>query len=895
MIKNIIFSIVISSVILAKGYSAQTVSTGKLTEYPKFESKFISARDVCVWVPDGYSTKEKYDVIYMHDGQMLFDANTTWNKQEWKIDEVAGKLIKEGKIRNSIVVAVSNIPETRYGDFLPQKTLNYLPKGTNVPKDIVWNADNYLRFLVEEVKPFIDRNYSTNRSKEHTFVMGSSMGGLISLYALCEYPDVFGGAGCVSTHVPMVMSKTLPNSKADIWAEAFRKYLSENLPEANSRRIYMDRGDQTLDRFYPEYQDALDSLMIEKGWESPQWISKVFPGAAHMETDWALRLRYPLQFLLGNEKKEAVERVDPLFWWSGMKNPELQIMVSGYNIADYTVSVDYPGVKLVSVHPMESPNYLIAYLDVRNAKPGKFKLEFRKGKKKLEYEYELKERTGKPEERIGFSSEDVVYLLMPDRFANGNEKNDRIQMTYPYITDRNNLGARHGGDIEGLINNLPYLDTLGITSIWTTPVLENDMGEMSYHGYAATDYYRIDPRLGTNDDYVRLASEMHKRGMKLIMDMVFNHCGSKHQWVEDMPMRTWFNNFDKKVYTNHNKGAFYDPYVADIEIYEMTDGWFVDTMADMNQKNSFLADYLIQNSIWWIEYAKLDGIRQDTYPYPDMEMMKKWCDAVMTEYPNMNIVGEILITNPVGTAFWQMGNKLNPMETGLKSVMDFHLQSIATKAFNEETTWNTGLQRIFEHFSLDFCYPDINNVMRLLENHDVDRFLNSAPDNLNAYKQAVTILLTVPGIPQLFYGQEILVSGTTQEKGFEGIRPDMPGGWMGDKVNVFTGEGLSDMQKEAYGFMKTLLQWRKGNKVISEGSMKHFMPRNGIYVYERRYGDRNVVVFMNGVSKESSIELGHYKEILDGKKSGRDVITGRTVTLEDILKMKSKEILVLEL
>lgn len=597
----------------------------------------------------------------------------------------------------------------------------------------------------------------------------------------------------------------------------------------------------------------------------------------------------------GDEQKESVSRIDPLFWWTGMKNPELQLMVYGYNIAEYSLSVDYSGVKIKSVHPMESPNYMVVYLDVKDAKPGKFTLNFCKGRKTLKYDYELKARVGAPEDRIGFGSEDVVYLLMPDRFANGDETNDRLKMKYPYITDRNNRGARHGGDIAGIIENLPYLDTLGITTIWTTPVLENDMGEMSYHGYAATDYYKIDPRLGTNEDYARLASEMHKRGMKLIMDMVFNHCGSRHPWVIDPPMKDWFNNYDCKVYTNHNKGAYYDPYVADVEKYEMTDGWFVDTMADMNQRNNILADYLIQNSIWWIEYAQLDGIRQDTYPYPDVEMMKRWCDAVMSEYPNMNIVGEILITNPIGTAFWQRGSKLNPVDTGLKSVMDFHLQSIATKAFNEETSWNTGLQTIFEHFSLDFCYPDIYNVMRLYENHDVDRFLHTDPENLGAYKQAVAVLLTVPGIPQLFYGQEILFSGTTIKHGYEGIRPDMPGGWKGDKVNVFKAEGLTNMQKEAYQFMKTILQWRKGNYVISKGTMKHFMPRNGIYVYERRCDDKSVVVILNGVSTDNELLLEHYKEILGDKRSGRDVITGRTVTFDRILKLSPKEVLILEL
>lgn len=871
------------------------VQTGRLVEHRMFQSDYISPRDVCVWLPADYSSGKKYDVLYMHDGQMLFDASTTWNGQEWQVDEIVGRLIRENKIKPCIVVAVSNISSTRYGDYFPQKSLQYLPQGTPIADGVTFNADNYLRFLVEEVKPFVDRTYSTNKGVEHTCVMGSSMGGLISLYALCEYPDIFGGAGCLSTHVPMVLSNTLPNSQADVYAKAFRDYLAKHLPRANSRLIYMDRGDATLDAFYPTYQDALDSLMKAKGWQMPSWTSRVFPGAAHTETDWAARLATPLLFLMGNRKTESVEKVEPTFWWTGMKNPRLQLMIYGNNIASFTPSIDYPGVTVESVHPLESPNYLFVYLQVGQARPGKFNIRFTNGKKNLNYEYELKERTGRPEERKGFDSSDAIYLLMPDRFANGDETNDRLPMTYPYVTDRKQMGARHGGDLAGLIQHLDYLDTLGITAVWTTPVLENDMGEMSYHGYAATNYYQVDPRLGTNEDYVRLAEAMHGRDMKLIMDMVFNHCGSKHPWMIDPPMRSWFNTPDGDVFTNHNKTVFLDPYASDVEKTEMTDGWFVESMPDLNQRNSFLADYLIQNSIWWIEYAKLDGIRQDTYPYPDGDMMTRWCKEVMDEYPNMNIVGEVLVTNPLGTAYWQQGNRFNPKNTGLKSVMDFHLQAIASKAFHEETTWNTGLQTIFEHFAYDGCYADVYNVMRLYENHDVDRFLPEPPKDLNAYKQAVTVLLTVPGIPQIFYGQEMLFNGTTQKFGFEGIRPDMTGGWKEDEKSLFVAEGRTPMQQEAYTFMRTLLQWRKGSEVIARGSMKHFMPRNGIYVYERAWQGRQVLVVLNGVSRDNELSLNHYREVIGDKRTGVDVITGKTVELKDMLKLSPKEVLVLEL
>lgn len=873
----------------------QTVSSGKLVEYPNFKSSIVAPRDVFVWLPSDYSAKKKYDVLYMHDGQMLFDANYTWNKQEWGIDEVVGKLLDEKRINPCIIVGVANIPATRYEDYFPQKALKYLP-AENIPEDAHFNADNYLRFLVEEVKPFMDKEYSTNKGVEHTFVMGSSMGGLISLYAICEYPNVFGGAACLSTHVPMVLSNDKAiKEKADEWSAAFRDYLSEHLPQSNSRRIYMDRGDATLDAFYPPYQDELDKLMCRKGWSEPMWVSKVFPGAGHLEEDWRKRLDNPLQFLMGNEKMEKVERVEPAFWWCGMKNTQLQLMVYGTNIATYKPVINQTNVVLKSVHPMESPNYLILYLDIKNARPGKFPIDFVKGKNKLKYIYELKERQGKGEDKIGFDSSDVVYLLMPDRFANGDESNDRIKMKYPYTVNREDISARHGGDLAGIIQHLDYLDSLGVTAIWTTPVLENDMGEGSYHGYASTDYYKIDSRLGTNEDYAHLVEIMHQRGMKMIMDMIFNHCGSNHQWMIDKPMRDWFNNPFKYVQTNHNKTTFFDPYASDIDRLEMTDGWFVPTMPDLNQRNRYVADYLIQNSIWWIEYANLNGIRQDTYPYSDSEMMERWCKEIFEEYPNLNIVGEVMITNSTGTAYWQQKNAFNKQaNTKLKSVMDFHLQSIASKAFHDETSWNTGLQLIFEHLAYDFCYPDINNVMRLFENHDTDRFLLEVPTNLNAYKQGIVLLLTIPGIPQLYYGQELLMTGNTKID-FGYIRPDMTGGWKEDIYSLFEVSGRTAMQQESFDFMKKLLQWRKGNEIISKGKMKHFMPRNNVYVYERSYNGKSVLVIMNGVSETINVELEHYKEVLDGKKKAKDVLTDRVVQLVDKLFLEPKGVLVLEL
>lgn len=889
--KNI-FTLLIGLLICSGLSAQQKTSSGTLEEYPEFQSSYISPRTVRVWLPDGYSSKNRYDVLYMHDGQMLFDADCTWNGQEWEVDENVGRLIGMGRIRPCIVVGIDNIAESRYGDYFPQKTLDFLPEGTKIPEDISYNADNYLKFLVKELKPFIDSRYSTNRSRQHTFVMGSSMGGLISLYAICEYPEVFGGAGCLSTHVPMVLNNSV--SDADMYSRAFRDYLDANLPKADSRIIYMDRGDATLDASYPEYQDAVDSLFISKGWSDPYWTSKVFPGAAHTETDWADRLINPLQYLLGTQKKGSVERIDPPFWWCGMKQDTLQLLVTGQDIAYYTPEISWPGVKIIRTIPMESPNYLAIYADVKDAVPGTFEITFTRNGKTLKHSYELKERETDSASRQGFSSSDVIYLIMPDRFSNGDTSNDNAEVSNTDILDRSVMTARHGGDLAGIRNHLDYFEKMGITALWLTPVVENDMKDNSYHGYAATDYYRIDPRYGSNEEYAGLSKEMKKKGIKLIMDMVFNHCGSEHPWMMDPPARDWFNYSNGFVPTNHDKAAFFDLYASDIDMQEMADGWFVKTMPDLNQRNTVLADYLIQNSIWWIEYAGLGGIRQDTYPYPDKEMMGRWCKAVFNEYPDFNIVGEVMIPTPAGAGFWQSGSRLNPEDTYLKSVMDFHLQAIGPEAFNEETSWDKGLQKIFEHFCYDFCYGDVFNVMRFYENHDTDRFFRTAPENLDSFKQAVTLLLTVPGIPKLFYGQEILVSGDTKID-FANVRPDFPGGWDGDKANAFTGKGLTDMQKEAQEFTARLINWRKGNDVAAKGSMKHFMPRNNIYVYQREYEGKSFVVIMNGISGESVMDMSHYREVFGGLDKATDFLSGKTVSLEGMLRLKGKEVLLLEL
>lgn len=583
---------------------------------------------------------------------------------------------------------------------------------------------------------------------------------------------------------------------------------------------------------------------------------------------------------------------EPAFWWSGMKNPELQLMVYGENIASFRPSVSYPGVKLKSSVALESPNYLLVYLDVENAQPGTFDITFTKDKKQIKMPYELKARKKDACKIKGFDSSDVLYLIMPDRFANGDPSNDNLVMKTTYKTDRNDPSARHGGDLAGIEKHLDYIEDLGVTAIWLNPVLENDMQGGSYHGYATTNYYRVDPRFGTNEDYVRLIDKTHAKGMRVVMDMIFNHCGSDHIWMKDVPSKDWFNNLDKYVETNHVKEVYFDPYASEYDTKRMVDGWFVPSMPDLNQRNPHVATYLIQNSIWWIEYSGVDGIRQDTYPYADYKMMVDWCNAIYREYPDYNIVGEAWMNQTMGTAFWQKDSKLNERgNTMLKSVMDFRLMGLSHSAFFGDAG---GMQALYEHLAYDYAYADIYNVLRFLDNHDTDRFLPAMPEKLDAFKQGIAFMLTIPGIPQLYYGTELLMNGTKQ-KGDGYIRLDVPGGWPGDAVNQFEASGRTDIQNEAWNYMQKLLKWRKGNEVIAKGKMKHFVPQNGVYVYARNLNGKQVVVIMNGNAKESVLPLDRYDEILKGYTSGKDVITGKVVSLQKELTLGAKDVLVLEL
>lgn len=593
------------------------------------------------------------------------------------------------------------------------------------------------------------------------------------------------------------------------------------------------------------------------------------------------------------------DKIDPPFWYTGMHNSELQLMIYGKEIGNTSVTADYPGVSLSSVVRLNSPNYLLVYLHLnKSVKPGKVKLTFSTGKDKIIQEYELKERARKGDEHKGFDSSDALYLLMPDRFANGNPNNDQISGMSPYKVDRNDPNARHGGDLAGIEQHLNYFSDLGVTALWFTPVLENNMEGGSYHGYATTDYYKIDPRLGTNTEYKQLIADAHKQGIKVVMDMIFNHCGVNHIWIKDMPSKDWFNNPDHEtnfVQTSFKLTPQVDPYASKYDTQQMKDGWFVPSMPDLNQKNPHVYRYLVQNSMWWIEYANIDGIRMDTYPYADYDAMSNWMKEINDEYPNFNTVGETWVTEPAYTAWWQKDSRLSaPKNSNLKTVMDFSFYDKINTAKHEQTDdWFRGLNRIYNNFAYDFLYPNPISVLAFIENHDTDRFLGEN-QNLPMLEQASTLLLTTPRIPQLYYGTEVMMNGVKgKSDGY--VRQDFPGGWASDKKTAFTPEGRNELQNKCYNFYKKLLNWRKGNEVISKGSMTQFLSQNGVYAYARQYKGKTVFVVLNGTDETATTTFKYYKEIIKNANQGKDIISGKTIHFDQPLQMVPRASLIIEI
>jgi len=596
-----------------------------------------------------------------------------------------------------------------------------------------------------------------------------------------------------------------------------------------------------------------------------------------------------------------IDHIEPENWYVGMKNSSLQLMVYGKNIRDSRVSVDYPGVKIDSLVRLDSPNYLFVYLNLSGAKPGNMVLNI-DGKK---VNYPLKARTMSGDKRIGFDNSDVLYMLMPDRFASGRNITKPMKGLNPYVVDRSKPSLRHGGDLEGVRQHLDYFNQLGVTALWFTPVLENNLPDMnsqsSYHGYATTNYYRVDPRFGTNEDYARLVAEAHAKGLKVVMDMIFNHCGYDHPWVKDMPSKDWFNTPEwmKKgdsyyLQTSYKLTPVLDPYASKVDKRETVDGWFVRSMPDLNQKNPHVMTYLIQNSEWWIETVGIDGIRMDTYPYADRKAMSQWMKILNEEYPNFNTVGETWVTEPAYTAAWQKDSKLSKVNSYLKTVMDFSFYDKINLAKHEETdAWWKGLNRIYNSLCYDYLYENPSSVMAFIENHDTDRFLENGKDTL-ALKQALALLLTINRIPQLYYGTEVLMNGT-KEVTDGNVRCDFPGGFAGDKHNAFTAEGRTKAENAMFNWLSKLLKWRRNNMVITKGKQIQFIPYKGVYVIARQWNNQTILTILNGTSQPVTLPLDRYAEVIGNHQEAKDVISGRKVKLGSELQLKARDTKVIEL
>lgn len=631
-----------------------------------------------------------------------------------------------------------------------------------------------------------------------------------------------------------------------------------------------------------------------------------------------------------NAKTALVTNIEPLNWFTGMKDASLQIVLTGKGIRQADVTTDYPGVRIDSLVRLDSENYLFVYLDIKDAKPGVMPLTVKKDKKKEVVPFQLLARTVNPESRKGFSNKDVLYMLMPDRFAQGHKDNANVPTKEKYVIDRTEPSLRHGGDLEGIRQHLDYFNQLGVTALWFTPVLENDSpdsdGHSTYHGYATTNYYRIDPRFGTNDEYKQLVEEAHQHGLKMVMDMIFNHCGFEHPWVKDMPSKDWFNYpewlaapkttatttaegqsttyagglNDLYLQTSYKLTPVVDPYASKVDLKETCDGWFVPSMPDLNQRNPHVMKYLTQNSIWWIETANIDGIRMDTYPYADSKGMAQWMKRINMEYPDFNVVGESWVLDPAYTAALQKGAGLSDCNTGvkgfdtqLKTVMDFSFFDRMGQAKNEQTEGDwIGLNRIYSSFVYDYLYPNPKSVLAFLENHDTDRYLGKGKDT-NMLKQGLALLLTINRIPQLYYGTEVLMNGT-KEVTDGNVRLDFPGGFPGDARNAFTKEGRTAEENAMFEWISKLLHWRQKNNIVTEGRQIQFIPKNGVYIIAHVLESRYVLTVLNGTDKAAEVDWQRYQEVAPAGTVARDVVTGTTYTLGGKTTLTPRQTLILE-
>lgn len=592
-----------------------------------------------------------------------------------------------------------------------------------------------------------------------------------------------------------------------------------------------------------------------------------------------------------------VDRMEPPFWWSDMNYSDVQIMFYGKNIAQNEISVSN-GIVIKGIQKTENPNYVFVTIDTKNIPTQDFVFTFKNKNKSFTQQYSIKSRRENSRNRKSFDSSDLIYLIMSDRFANGNTNNDNTKETIEKV-NRSNKDGRHGGDIEGIIKNLDYIKELGATAIWPTPLCEDNDERGSYHTYGQSDVYKIDSRFGINEDYLRLSAELHKRGMKNIMDYVTNHWGYNHWMMKDLPTYEWIHQFPGYAQTNYRMASQFDVNASEKDFNLCMDGWFVKSMPDLNQSNPLVLNYLTQNAIWWIEYADLDGFRVDTYSYNDKTAIAKWTKSITDEYPNFNIVGEVWMYDQAQMAYWQKDSKIGAIQSynsNLPSVMDFTLQeAIHNGAFNEDKQeWRNGIVKVYENFNNDFLYPNINNLLVFFENHDTNRINHIYNNDFKKYQMALTLIATVRGIPQVYYGSEIGMAGD-KGLGDGDIRRDFPGGWTGDKNNAFLKSERTAEQEKFHAFTSKLFNWRKNKTVIHTGKTTHYIPENNVYVYFRYNEKESVMVIVNNNPEKQVFKTNRFSENIKNFKTGIDVLTSVTMDLKNDISIDGKSVLILEL
>lgn len=591
-----------------------------------------------------------------------------------------------------------------------------------------------------------------------------------------------------------------------------------------------------------------------------------------------------------------VERVEPSSWWVGMQSPALQLMVYGKHLGGLEARIQHPGVTLVKSSRTENANYLFLDLLIApDAAVGKVEIEWLKDQQvQFKSEFTLNARRPGSAQRLGFTPADAIYLIVPDRFANGDTRNDSIiGMLDP--AKRSDPGGRHGGDLQGMTEHLDYIAGLGFTMLWPTPLVENNQAINSYHGYAATDFYRVDPRLGNNEDYRQLVVQAKKRGVGVIHDVVLNHIGSQHWWMQDLPSHDWLNQHPSYVETNHVRATVQDPHASIEDRNKFADGWFVKTMPDLNQKNPYLANYLIQNAIWWIEYADLSGLRVDTYSYSNKEFLAQWSKRITDEYPLINLVGEEWSMNPAIVAYWQK-DKVNQdgYRSYMPSMMDFSVYENLHTSLVGGKDGKADIGKLYLAATDDFQYAHPENLTIFEGNHDTPRIFSALNRDPALLRMALVYLATMRGIPQMFYGTEILMASPKKRDDGK-VRGDFPGGWPGDQVNAFSGKNLSQQSKATQDFVRALFNWRKSEKAIHDGKFLHFLPQDDCYVYFRISNKKTIMVVMNRKETSQHLNASRFNEVLKGFSKVRDVLSGSTQDIRQHIKIEGKTAHIFEL